>query len=270
MRKRLLAAWLFALSVHGFAQNHESIQDHESAPSTFQQSAFTWSVEKDAPLGFLSLAVMLSPLFVHNEPKYLPGKQDRNNVPFFDRPLMAPYNEPLDIVSDYGVYGILFLPVLSVWPNIGNTNTLLTYAVMYTEAFLLTAGTKNLLKNTVIRYRPYVYADGIPSGKERDYDNSFPSGSTAYAFLGAGFLSATFSREFPESLWKIPFIAGSYALAAGIASMRIASGSHFLSDVLTGAAIGSLYGWLIPALHRRPSRATIHVSSNALIVSLKL
>ena len=272
MRKRLLAALLFAISVYGFAQDHGFAQNHGPAPSAFQQSVFSWSVEKDVPLGILSLAAALSPLFVHNEPGTLPGKQNRNNVPSFDRPLMAPYSKPLDIVSDYGVYGILLLPILSVVPNIGNKNTLLTYTVMYAEAFLLTAGPKDLLKNAVIRYRPYVYADGIPSGKEHDYDNSFPSGSTAYAFLGAGFLSATFSHEFPESPWKIPVIAGSYTLAAGIASMRIASGSHFLSDVLAGAAIGSLYGWLIPMFHRKPSHAPLmlHLSGNALIVSLKL
>ena len=68
------------------------------------------------------------------------------------------------------------------------------------------------------------------------------------AFLSAGFLSATFSAEYPDSPWKIPIIAGVYTLATGIATFRIASGSHFLTDVLTGAAIGSLYGWVIPLL----------------------
>ncbi|MDR0411846.1 MAG: phosphatase PAP2 family protein [Treponema sp.] len=42
-----------------------------------------------------------------------------------------------------------------------------------------------------------------------------------------------------------------YTLAAEIASMRIVSGSHFLTDVLTGAAIGSFHGWIIPFLHKR-------------------
>ncbi|MDR1147053.1 MAG: phosphatase PAP2 family protein [Spirochaetaceae bacterium] len=120
---------------------------------------------------------------------------------------------------------------------------------MQIEAFLLTFGTINLVKHTVIRYRPYMYISGLPDGEEDDYHNSFPSGSTAYVFLGAAFLSTTFSREYPESKLKLPVIIGSYTLASGIASMRILSGSHFLSDVLIGAAIGSLYGCVIPALH---------------------
>ncbi|MDR0539473.1 MAG: phosphatase PAP2 family protein [Spirochaetaceae bacterium] len=91
------------------------------------------------------------------------------------------------------------------------------------------------------------------------------------AFLSAGFLSATFSAEHPESPWKIPVISGSYALAAGIAACRIFSGSHFLSDVLTGAAIVSLYGWLIPALHkRRAGNAAVTITANEIIVSFLL
>jgi undecaprenyl-diphosphatase len=256
MQKCLLAACLLTAAVHGFAQ-----------------TTFTYSLERDLFPASAALGIGLASFIVHNEPDHTPGKQDREAVNPFDRPFMFSYNKPLDFVSDYGVYGMLLLPALSVLPNIGKSGTLLTYGIMYAEAFFLTAGTKNLLKNAIIRYRPYMYADGIPSGKEDDYDNSFPSGSTAYAFLGAGFLSATYTSEFPESRWKIPIVAGSYALATGVASMRILSGSHFLSDVLTGAAIGTLYGWLIPALHkshRAENRPAILLSGNSVIIALKI
>ena len=143
---------------------------------------------------------------------------------------------------------------------------------MYTEAFLLTFGTKELLKNAIIRYRPYMYMGDIPAGNEKDYYKSFPSGSTALAFLSAGFLSSTFSAEYPDSPWKIPVIAGIYTLAAGIASFRIISGSHFMTDVLTGAAIGSLYGWLIPVFHKRnnnTNNVAMNFTGNGFIVTLK-
>jgi membrane-associated phospholipid phosphatase len=116
-----------------------------------------------------------------------------------------------------------------------------------------------------------MYTDGLPGGKEDDYYNSFPSGSTAYAFLGATFLSTTFSREYPESKWKLPVILGSYTLASGIASMRILSGSHFPSDVLIGAVIGSLYGWLIPVLHikdNNKNNLSMNLTGNGILVSL--
>ena len=103
------------------------------------------------------------------------------------------------------------------------------------------------------------------------YSQSVFTGSTALAFLSASFLSATFSAEYPDSKWKIPVIAGSYVLATGIAFLRIASGTHFLTDVLAGAAIGSLYGWVIPALHKRQNdNLTLNFTGNGFIASLKL
>jgi membrane-associated phospholipid phosphatase len=239
--------------------------------NVFAQNVFKWDVKKDIILGGLSLGISISPFFVNNEPENIPGTFDKNNINSFDRSLMSPYNKPMDIVSNYGVYSLLLLPVFSVIPNIRNTNTLLTYGIMYGEAFLLTMGTKELLKNAIIRYRPYMYDGSIPDGLEDDYYNSFPSGSTAYAFLGATFLTTTFSKEFPDSKWKLPLIIGSYTLAAGVASMRITSGSHFLSDVIAGAAIGSLYGWLIPWLHLKDEdkNLTIIPVGNGIIVSLK-
>jgi undecaprenyl-diphosphatase len=239
----------------------------------YTQSVYTYDLKKDIVIGSLSLGMALSPFFVNNEPDQIPTALKKDDINILDQALMFPYNKTVDIISDYAVYSLLALPALSVIGNIHDNNTLLTYGIMYTEAFLLTSGTKELLKKSIIRYRPYMYEDGLPDGKEDDYYNSFPSGSTAYAFLGATFLSTTFSWEFPESKWKVPVIIGSYTLAVGIASMRIASGSHFITDVLTGAAIGSFYGWIIPFLHKKQNNEdnlTIHFTGNGILVSLKL
>jgi membrane-associated phospholipid phosphatase len=219
--------------------------------NAYPQSAFTYDVKKDLVIGAAALGVFVSPFFVNNEPANAPALFDKKDINRLDRSLMFPYNKPLDKASDYGVYGLLLLPALSLAENIKDAKAWLTYGIMYAEAFCLTFGTKDLLKNAVIRYRPYTYSGGMPDGMANDYYNSFPSGSTALAFLSAGFLSATFSAEYPDSRWKIPVISGAYSLAAGIAACRIASGSHFLTDVLAGAAIGSLYGWVIPILHKR-------------------
>jgi hypothetical protein len=75
---------------------------------------------------------------------------------------MVSYNKPLDIVSDVDIYGLLILPAISLAGNIKDKNTWLAYGIMYAEAFCLTYGTKDLLKNTIIRYCPYVYSDGVP------------------------------------------------------------------------------------------------------------
>ncbi|MDR2397321.1 MAG: phosphatase PAP2 family protein [Spirochaetaceae bacterium] len=239
------------------------------------QSVYTYDLKKDMVLGTVSLGIFISPFFIENVPEHTPDSLHKDVINALDRSLLFSYHKTLDRISDYGVYGMLMLPALSVIGNLDSADTLLTYGIMYTEAFLLTFGTKDLLKNGIIRYRPYMYEDSVPvgilMGKEDDYYNSFPSGSTSLAFLSATFLSTTFSREYSESLWKLPVILGSYTLATSVAAMRIASGSHFITDVLAGAAIGSLYGWIIPFLHRRQnSNLVLQVTGTGFLVSLTL
>ena len=237
----------------------------------YSESVFTYGIKKDILLGTLSLGLFASPFFVNNIPENAPTGLLRQDVNMFDRNFMFSYNKPLDIVSDYGVYALLALPVLSLKRNYTEKEAWLTYGIMYAEAFLLTFGTKDVLKNAIVRYRPYVYNDGIPAGQEYDYYKSFPSGSTALAFLSAGFLGATFSAEYPYSSRKIPIITGVYTLATGIAALRIVSGTHFLTDVLTGAAIGSLFGWVIPVLHKKQSNNEIalNITGNGIIMSFR-
>ena len=243
-----------------------------AAYGLYSQSVFTYDLKKDLIIGALSLGIFTSPFFVQNTPSQIPDSLNKNYINSFDRSLMFSYNKTLDMISDYGVYGMLVLPIASVIGNANDINTWLTYGIMYTEAFLLTFGTKDLLKNATIRYRPYMYEGKIQDGQENDYYNSFPSGSTSLAFLSATFLSTTFLQEYPDSIFKLPILIGSYSLATAVSAMRISSGAHFITDVLAGAAIGSFYGWIIPFFHKNNSNSnvTVNVTPNGFLVSLKL
>jgi len=242
-----------------------------AAYSLSSQSVFTYDLKKDIIIGGLSLGLFVSPFFVENTPSQIPDSLNKNDINGFDRSLMFSYNKSLDIISDYGVYGMLILPIMSVIGNANDINTWLTYGIMYSEAFLLTYGTKDLLKNAIIRYRPYMYDGGVPARQKDDYYNSFPSGSTSLAFLSATFLSTTFFQEYPDSKWKLPVIIGSYSLATAVSVMRITSGAHFITDVIAGAAIGSFYGWIIPFLHKNNSNnnVTVNVAPNGFLVAVK-
>jgi len=90
--------------------------------------------------------------------------------------------------------------------------------------------------------------------------------------MSASFVTSTFFVENPDSSWKVPLCAAAYTLAAGVGIGRIFSGNHFMSDVLAGAAIGSLYGYLIPRLHLRKKQDNISLLplTNGFLVSLKL
>lgn len=80
-------------------------------------------------------------------------------------------------------------------------------------------------------------------------DNSFPSGHTATAFMGAEFLY----QEYKDvSIWY--GIAG-YAVATGTGALRIYNDRHWLTDVAAGAGIGiistKIAYWINPLLQQK-------------------
>ena len=239
--------------------------------NVFSQSVFSLDLKKDIPLSILSIGMTVTSFLINNEPVDIPYSLSRYDVNRFDRPLMFSHKRALDLISDNFPFAMVLLPVISLMPNIRHKNTVLTYSIMYSQALLLTYGTVFTLKASVNRFRPYVYTSGIPSGRERDFHNSFPSGAAAFAFLGATFLNVTFSKEFPGSRWRLPLTIGSYTLAASVAAGRVIAGAHFLSDVILGAFIGSAYGALIPLLHLNSNNKNIAVTprGNGITVSLR-
>ena len=186
---------------------------------------------------------------------------DRNEVNGFDSLLMFPYNENLDKMgtalqlASMLTPSVLLAEPLARYPEIG---------VMYLETVALAWGAKELLKTVVDRPRPFMYADGYPQSEvdNGDWNDSFPSGHTTLAFAGATFASYVFSKYHPESKWKVPVTAVSYSLACATAASRIAAGRHFMTDVLTGALLGTAIGYAVPALHTLLADSSIEASAS--------
>lgn len=97
-----------------------------------------------------------------------------------------------------------------------------------------------------------------------DLNNSFPSGHSTVAFLGAELLRQDYG----------PWVgACGYVVASGVGIMRILNGRHWLNDVLAGAGIGILSAraaeWLLPfnrrwlGLDKRRGEAAVIVPSYA-------
>lgn len=82
----------------------------------------------------------------------------------------------------------------------------------------------SLIKNTCSVARP-----GKP-----DECNSFTSGHTLFAFMGAEILRREYGEDYP-----LVAIAG-YLVATGVACMRIWNDRHYFSDVLGGAGLALL------------------------------
>lgn len=173
---------------------------------------------------------------------------DISQVNPLDRSAMFPYSRTLDLASTVLEYGtpaatlalaFLAAPVADALP----------LGVVYLESVFFAVGVKNVVNYLVPRYRPYLYEGGAPGVDSLEDDRSFPSGHTTFAFAAATAGVTLFSRYAPDSPLFVPFVAASYSLAAAIGALRIVSGMHFLTDVLAGAAIGSLFGYFVPTLH---------------------
>ena len=191
------------------------------------------------------------------EPPTFSGETlNQNNINSFDKWAIRPYSKPLHITGTITEALAMAVPMALFATN---TSEWGVWAVMYAESMLFANGIKEIIKNSVKRERPYMYFENRPQNKidDGDYIRSFPSGHATMAFNGAVFASYVFSEYFPDSPWKIPVIAGSLTLATATAVQRILSGNHFITDVLTGAAIGSLTGFLIPFLHTLPKNDKI-------------
>lgn len=110
-------------------------------------------------------------------------------------------------------------------------------AIILGTAYALMGITVNTLKSTTRVMRP-----------DNTSRNSFPSGHTATAFMGAELLR----REY----WEVsPWIGVTgYAVAAGTGFFRMYNNRHWLTDVIAGAGVGILSVeaayWLYPVISK--------------------
>ena len=126
-------------------------------------------------------------------------------------------------IDDFSQYA----PFASVYAlnafGVKGKNNFKDRTIILTTAYLIMGGTVGILKSTATVERP----DGTSS-------NSFPSGHTATAFMGAEFLY----QEYKDvSIW---YGISGYAVATGTGFFRMYNNRHWLTDVAAGAGIGIL------------------------------
>ena len=153
------------------------------------------------------------------------------------------YNKDLDIAGD--ITSALSLATPAVLFIDAPSSDYLTIASSWGATMLTSYGMRTLLKHTIDRERPYVDQPSRPADTSEDND-SFPSGHTLMSFASAAYLQTMGSLFYPDSKTvKITAIA-TWTLAGSTAILRVVGGSHHLTDVLAGAAIGSTIGFLGP------------------------
>ncbi len=119
------------------------------------------------------------------------------------------------------------------------------------ESFATILGGLFLTKNSVARERPYNRSCPNSNCDATDRFESFFSGHTSLAFNSAGLICAEHLNMhlYGSKVADALVCASALATATAVGAMRIMADQHYATDVLAGAALGSLTGFLIPQLH---------------------
>lgn len=121
------------------------------------------------------------------------------------------------------------------------------------EASFASATLTQLAKFAFGRERPFVHAlspeDKRKTSQPSDNNLSFFSGHTNFAFalaVSSGTIAQIRGYRYAPLVW-----ATGLPIAATIGYLRIAADKHYLTDVVTGAIVGTAAGFAIPFLFHR-------------------
>jgi membrane-associated phospholipid phosphatase len=199
------------------------------------------------------------------------------DVPAFDRVATGQWSPGAMHLSDGLRVGLTLAPLallLDTGPRLSGGELL----VMYLQTMGVTEVVTGAVKLGVGRVRPLAYNPDprIPDDlrQSRYARRSFPSGHTSAAFAGAVFTGEVYARLHPDRQSRHWVRGGGLALAALTGYARVRAGHHFPSDVLAGAALGALVGWVVPWAHERdldPTRLdTPDKAAEAPLIALRL
>ena len=131
-----------------------------------------------------------------------------------------------------------------------------------TEAVFVSGVAISAIKVLAGRTRPYASADNSPThwdlfgGLRSDSTRSFASGHSALSAAAAVTLAAEWRRQGAQG-WKTAGPPLVYALASLAAASRVRDRQHWMSDVVTGAAVGMASALIVRRWHDMHPRSRI-------------
>lgn len=165
-------------------------------------------------------------------------------------------NEHIDkkfTIDDFSQYSTFVSVYVLNAAGVKGKNNFKDRTVILGTAYLIMGTTVNVIKRTGNEMRP----DGTSN-------NSFPSGHTATAFMGAEFLY----QEYKDvSIW---YGVTGYLVAAGTGFFRMYNDRHWFSDIAAGAGIGILSTkiayWIHPYLQNKVFRSSRENKTTSIIM----
>lgn len=217
-----------------------------------QQKTYSLNKTKDIALTGLGLGLSIAGVSINTEGPTLEGINglNENDLWALDRSAIYNDSQTAQSISDIILYTSASMPFLIYSDKMCRTEGL-TVGVMGMEAFLLTFGVTQITKNTVERYRPFTYNPDVPlemklgSGSRVSFFSGHTSVTTSMSFFAAKVI--TDLRPDLKNKWLVWTIGASAPALIGY--LRYEAGKHFLTDVITGYAVGAVIGYLVPAAH---------------------
>lgn len=246
--------------------SQDSIDDH--SPYELNRNRETLLLGSGGILGITGLALInnIQPLSL--EEIY---QLDPADINAFDRNTVGAYRDYL--AGDLLLYGSFLLP-LTLLSNKAMKRDMKILGIIGLEVLIFQAGLNMVVKGLTQRIRPYVYDPDSPLEKKtsKDAQLSFYSGHTSTTAAMSFFTAKVFSDYIPDGSTKTLIWAGAIIYPAVAGYLRVASASHFMTDVIVGYTVGALIGYYMPELHRTngedglsvfPSAKYNHYSLNA-------
>lgn len=137
-------------------------------------------------------------------------------------------------------------------PEVGWANALLVGEATSVAMLLDTS-----VKYAVGRRRPYASRGETRPGDRYDRNLSFFSMHTTLAFAAASSSSTLLLEQ--DAPHARAYALVTFGAATTVAYLRVAADRHYTSDVLVGAAVGSLVGWAIPHFLHAPEKSGVRL-----------
>lgn len=155
----------------------------------------------------------------------------------------------------FGVIPVLAVGALALSSGLeGRIENLGADALLLVETLTISSLANQFVKFSVGRARPFTIRDDPEMYDDRADDNlSFYSGHTNMVFalvVSAGTIAHIRNYDAEPYIWGFGIPAALF-----VAYSRIAAEKHYFTDVLIGAAMGSLVGFLVPWLHKKTSES---------------
>ena len=190
----------------------------------------------------------------YGAPAYCPVSGcDPNGLNSLDRHYAGQYQPQWNQRGDLIIWGIEGASLATLLLDEGLKNGL-SDVVVVAESTIVSSVAAGIVSPLAGRPRPLVYGTTAPASVRENGTSglSFFSGHAATAFGAAVSTFVTVHRLHPDDFWPYYVLLGGVAIASFEGYTRVLSGAHFPTDVIAGAAAGTMIGILIPAMHASP------------------